>query len=79
MFFKFNIYSIFNCNMLYFAHIYLQTEKGMNRRFCPFLNTTAHIKSTNGAHNITKKESCPPAEQQSQLHPSEHPSVSMQQ
>lgn len=54
-------------------------KKGMNRLFCPFLNTTAHIKSTNGAHYITKKESCPPAERQSQLHPSEHPSVSMQQ
>lgn len=55
MFFKFNIYSIFNCNMLYFVHIYLQTEKGMNRRFCPFLNTTAHIKSTNG-HTISQRK-----------------------
>ena len=55
MFFKFNIYSIFNCNMLYFAHIYLQTEKGMNRRFCPFLNTTTHIKSTN-RHTISQRK-----------------------
>lgn len=72
----FTAFLIAICHTLY---IFVYKLERQEQAFLPISQYDSTHKIDKQAHYITKKESCPPAERQSQLHPSEHPSVSMQQ